>query len=195
MKKWNDVLARTSSDIKLNYEISNVEVAGKKGLLMMSDVAAVAGDDDSPDFQAILKAMIGEDGKTRAYLLPTDDKTVLMSMGDEAHATKAIEQLGKSKAGLAQSKLVQAATKQLDPRAPWVAVVSPKGCVAWVKRIYEKIVARFGGIGETIPEFPDTPPLAISVKLGGERVTTEFVWPVETTQGLVAYLKKVSQER
>src|SRR4029078_1933766 len=46
MKKWNDLLARTSLDIKLKYELSNVEVAGKKGLLMINDVAAAAGDEN-----------------------------------------------------------------------------------------------------------------------------------------------------
>jgi hypothetical protein len=194
MKKWNDLLARTTIDIKLKYDISDVEVAGKKGLLVISDVAAAAGDENVPDFQAMLKAMIGEDGKTRLYLLPTDGNTVLMSMGGETQAAKAVERFGKS-SGLADSSLVQTATKQLDPQAPWQAVVSPKGLVAWSKRLYDNVLAPIAGGGTLpIPEFPNTPPLAISVNFAEGRLSTELVWPVETTQGLVAYIKKVSQQ-
>jgi hypothetical protein len=87
------------------------------------------------------------------------------------------------------------ATKLLDPKAPWVAVISPRGSVAWFKRILDNIFARLGGGVPPIPEFPDTPPVAISVKLGEGRLSTELVWPVETTQGLVSYIKKVSQEQ
>jgi hypothetical protein len=191
MKKWNELLARTSLDIKLKYEVSEVEVSGKKGLLMVSDVLSAAQDENVPDVQTFIKAMVGEDGKTRMYLIAVDDNTVVAAMADEAHATKIMDHAAKRETGLAESSAVQTAGKLLDPQATWMGMISPKGLVAWVGRIYNNMFVSAGGAPPIeFPEFPATPAVAFSVKLADGRLSTELAWPVETTQGLVAFIKK-----
>jgi hypothetical protein len=191
MKKWNDLLASTSSDIKLHYETEETEVGGKKALFMSTDVAAAAGDQNVPMFQNMLKAMVGEDGKSKAYLIAADQMTVVMAMSDGKHAAKFLEQFEKHATGLADAAQVQTAVKLLDPQAPWIAVISPKGCVTWFSRFFDKVIAMTGGVPMLkIPEYPDSPALGISFKVSDGRVNTELVLPKEAIQTLVAYIKK-----
>jgi hypothetical protein len=194
MEKWNGLVARTSSDIKLKYEMSDVEIADKKGVLTTVDVAAAAGDENVPMFQNMLEAMFGEDGKMQMYIVAADDKTVVMGMSNEEGVKAAIERAVGGESGLAKSSSVQTAIKLLDKQAAWQGVVSPKGCVAWFSRLFDKMLAQFGGgVTMDIPEYPDSPPVAFSLKLTDGHFSTELAWPVETLQGLAAYIKK-SQE-
>jgi hypothetical protein len=191
METWNELMAKTSSDIKLKYENSEVEIGGKKGILTLTDIAAAAGDQDVPMFQNMLEAMFGEDGKLRMYLLAADNKTLVMGISDEDGLKEAIKNAASGESGLAESTSVEAAIKLLDERAPWRGAVSPKGCVAWFSRLMGTFMAQFGAPPMTIPEYPDSPPVAFSFNLTEGRFSGELVWPAETLKSLAAYVKKI----
>jgi hypothetical protein len=192
MKKWNDLLAKTSSDIKIQYQTSDVEIAGKRGILLSSNVAEAAADPNVPGVQMMMKAMFGEDGVLRIYLVAAEKQKIVMAMSDEPGVAAAVAASLQADQGLAASNLTKKAVKLLDPQAPWLALVSPKGCVAWFTRLYKLILANFaGGVqGPDIPEFPETPPVGMSLNLGDGRVSGEMAWSVETLEGLARYIKK-----
>jgi len=191
MKVWNDLIARGSSDIKLEYETTEVEVADKKGLLMTADVLAAARDDNVPMVQSMMKAMFGEDGKMKMYFIAADDKTIVMAISDEDGAAEAIEHAAAQEKGLAESSHVVTARKLLDPKASWQGLISPPGCVAWFKRMFETMLAQFGGPAPAIPEYPDSPPIGVSLKLADGRFTSEMAWPVDTLKALADFIKEV----
>jgi hypothetical protein len=191
METWNELMAKTSSDIKLKYENSEVEIDGKRGVLTSTDIAAAAGDQDVPMFQNMLEAMFGEGGKLRMYLLTADKKTLVMGVADEGGLKKALENAVSGESGLANSSSVVAATKLLDQRAPWRGIISPKGCVAWFARLMGTFMAQFGGPPMTIPEYPDSPPVAFSINLTEGRFSAELVWTAETLKTLASYVKKI----
>jgi hypothetical protein len=190
MDTWNELMGKTSSDIKLKYESSDVEIDGKKGVLTLTDIAAAAGDQNVPMFQNMLEAMFGEDGKLRMYLVAADQKTLVMGISDEDGLKKALRSAASGESGLAKSASVETATKLLDHRAPWHGVISPQGCVAWFSRLMETVMAQFGGPPMTIPEYPESPPVAFSLKLTEGRFSAELIWPSQTLQTLAAYIKK-----
>jgi hypothetical protein len=142
--------------------------------------------------KSMMEAMFGEDGKMRMYYVPADENTVVMAISEEAGLKAIVDEVtGESASGLAESSSVQTTVKLLDPQAPWLGVVSPKGTVAWVTRFYNKLLAQFGQGVPTIPEYPDSPPVGFSLNLAQSRLSTEMVWPAETLKGLASYIKKV----
>ena len=193
METWNKLLAKTSSDIKLAYETSDVEVAGKQGMLTTVDVGAAANDGNDPTFNAMMEGMFGTDGVMRTYLIEANEKTVLMGMSNEEDVAALLAMAAKGETGLADSPSTQTTLKLLDPAAPWVGVQSPKGTVAWIKRFVDKFWAQLGQGAPTIPEYPDSSPVGFSVNLSDGRLSTEMVWPVDTLEGVAAFIKSVQE--
>ena len=191
---WNELMARSSGDINLQYEMSDVKVGGREAMLMVVDVAAAAGGPNAPEMEPIMEAMFGEEGKMRAYMVVADEHTVVSGLAPEDRIAAAVEQALSNEPGLAESPSVQSAVKLLDPQAPWRAVVSPQGCVEWFSRMWSLMIGQLGGGAPTIPEYPEAPPVAFSINFDGGQFLGEMVWPVETLEGLVTFIKKCQGE-
>jgi hypothetical protein len=84
-----------------------------------------------------------------------------------------------------------AATRELLPGdAPFVAYISPKGCVDWFRRMMNVMMGAFGGGGPVIREYPDTPPVGIAAGLEGRVIETDVVLPAEMLQGLSGFIRE-----
>jgi hypothetical protein len=53
------------------------------------------------------------------------------------------------------------------------------------------MLAQFGGPAPPIPEYPDSPPIGVSLKLADGRFTSEMAWPVDALKALADYIKEV----
>jgi hypothetical protein len=191
MEIWNALLAKTSSDIKLAYELSDAEIDGKQGVLTITDVGAAANDGNDPTFNAMMEGALGKDGLLRYLLIPADDATVVFGVSSEDDVAGMITMTVDGESGLADASATQTTVKLLDPQAPWVGLVSPKGTVAWVTRFVDRFLAHLWPNMPAIPEFPDSSPVGFSVNLSEGRLSTEMVWPVDTLKSVVVYIKKV----
>ncbi len=191
MEKWNDLLSRTTSDIKLEYKTSEVKVDGKPGILLTTEFGDLANDPNVPMMKPMMEAMFGEDGTMRMYLVAADEKNVVMGIAEESAIANVMANLAEGEVGLAEASATQTTVKLLDPKAPWIGVLSPQGTVAWATRFANMFMAQFGQGVPTIPEFPDSPPLGFSVNYGAGAFSTEMAWPADTLKSLAAYIKKV----
>lgn len=192
MEKWNKLLAKSSSDIKLVYEISEVSVGGQQGITLTADLGEAASDPNVPMVKSMMEAMFGEDGKMRMYLVPVDAATVVMGITkNEEKLAAVMKTIAAGDTGLAKSAANESTTKLLDDEAAWIGLVSPKGTVAWITRFVNKLLAQFGQGVPAVPEFPETPPLGFSMRFGDGRISTEMVWPVEALRGTAEYIKKL----
>jgi hypothetical protein len=191
MEKWNELLAETTTDIDLNYEIKKVEVAGKKALLMTANFGEVADDPNVPMIKPMMQALFGEDTTMRMYLVASDDTTVVLGISKEEDVAAAIKRIADGETGLADASATQITLKLLDAKAPWIGVLSPQGAVAWITRFYDKFLAHLGQGMPKIPEYPDSSPIGFAVNFSEGRLSTEMVWPVDALQGLAAYIKTV----
>jgi hypothetical protein len=190
MEIWNELTAQSTSDIKMDYEMTDVEVAGAKGLFIAADVAKAAGDEDVPGVKVMFEAMFGKDGKMERYCLVSDQNTVIFAMSDEAGAGRAVDWVKNNDQSLARSPHVQAATQLLDARAPWTAYVSPQGVLQWYGRFFALIAGTLGGPAITIPEYPAGPPLGFSVNVADGQFRGEMVVPVQALKDLAGYIEK-----
>ncbi|MBA3484899.1 MAG: hypothetical protein H0T51_24130, partial [Pirellulales bacterium] len=191
MDQWNELLKQTTTGIELQYESTAVQVAGKKGLLTTASFGELANDPNVPMMKPMMEAMFGKDATMKAYLIAADAKTVVMGISPEVEVAAAIEEVLKGETGLAQSSATQTTVKLLDPQAPWLAVVSPQGCVAWATRFVNTFMAQFGQGVPTIPAYPDSPPIGFSVNFSEGRLSIELVWPKDTLTSLATYIRKV----
>jgi hypothetical protein len=189
MELWNELVAASSSDIKLPYEITDVVISGKKGMLMSVDIAAAAADENVPMLRPMFQAAFGADGKMRMYTIAADPTTVVMGIGKEEQVAEAVKHAISGDGGLAQSSDVQTTATLLDPAAPWTGYVSPQGCVLWFKRIFLGLAGTVGMPAVTIPEYPVGPPLGFSTNLTAGQLHGEMVVPVKAMQDLAAYIK------
>jgi len=189
---WNSLLESSTSDLgaMMKYEFQDVEVAGKKGLLMTSDMSKVADDAQLPMFGAAMNSIFGEDGKFRIYLIAADKTTIVTALASTERVAKAIDYAMAGETGLAQSADVQTTVKLLEPGASWQVFVSPQGTVQWGSRLATLLLAQFGGTAPDVPDYPDSPPVGFSWTLTGGQLHAEMVWPIETLDGLAAYIKK-----
>jgi hypothetical protein len=190
MTIWNELTAESSGDIKMKYEIEEVELAGAKGTRIVTDVLAAAGDDDVPGVKMMFDAMFGEGGKFEMYVVVADDDTVIFTMSDEADATRAVEWVKNNEHGLAQSPHVQAATQLLEAPAPWKAYISPQGYISWINRMYAAMAGPLGAPPMTIPEYPAGPPLGFALNSADDQLRGEMVVPVQALKDLAGYIEQ-----
>ncbi len=189
MERWNDLMAKSTGDIQIEYAISSVTIAGKEGLEIVADVMAAVKDPNVPMMEPMFKAMFGEDGKMHIFVLATDETTVVMGISSKEKTARFIEQMGSNTTELYESAEVRATLKLLDPKAPWVALVSPQGTVQWITRWMNLFMGQMGMV-PTIPDFPSTPPVGFSLNLVDGRWEADMVLPVKMLQGLARFIKE-----
>lgn len=189
MAAWNELTAQSKSDIKMVSEVTEVEVAGKHGLLVTTDIAGAAGDENVPMMKPMWDAMFGNEGKMRMYWIPADGQTVIMAVAGEEAIKKALQWVADGEQGMAASATIKTTEGLLNPAAPWTMYVSPQGCVLWFERIYKLMLAQFGAPAVTIPPYPDGPPFGFSMNLTGGQFQGEMVVPVQGLKDLAAYIK------
>lgn len=189
MKIWNEVIAGANGAINMHYEISDVQIDGHDGLLMVLDVAQAAGPNEAAMMTPMMEAMFGEGGKMRMYMVVADDETVIMSIGSEKNVAQAVVAHNEGKGGFLDASSVQTTVKLLDPKAPWQGYLSPQGSVEWFSRMLAKMMAQFGGGGPTIPEYPETPPVGFAMNVADGQLEAELVLPVEALEGLADFIK------
>jgi hypothetical protein len=189
IKMWNEIIAEANPAFNMQYEVSDVQVDGHDGMLMVLDVAKAAGEENGA-MAPMMEAMFGEGGKMRMYLVAANDDTVVMGIGAEEDVAKAIERVKSPESGFLESATVQTTVKLLDPQAPWQGYLSPQGCVQWFTRMITKMMAQFGGGGPTIPEYLETPPVGFAMNIAAGQLSGEMVVPVEALQGLADFIEK-----
>ncbi len=190
METWNDILAQSSGDIKLQYELTSTTVGDFKACEIVVDVAVVAQDPNVPMFNWMLEAMFGEDGKFHQMLIAADEKTIVYGMAGQDQLTVMIDNVQKGVTGLSDSAEVQTTMKLLSDNAPWKMVISPPGCVQWATRFVNEFLVHLQGSTVDIPEFPPCPPVGISMNVVDARVEVDMVWASETLEALAEYIKK-----
>jgi hypothetical protein len=190
MELWNELTEASTSDIKLKYEIEDGSVAGKPGLVIVTDIAAAAGDDNVPIVRPLFEAMFGPDAKMRYHWVAAERETVVMGLGPEGNVAKALEWNARGEQGLAQSPEVKLTTELLNAEAPWQAYFSPPGFAAWALR-FVTALAPLGGGAPQFPEYPPGPPLGFSLNVASGQLDGEMVVPVKALKGLAIYIKKI----
>lgn len=193
METWNEIMAQSTSDIQLHYEVTATTLGDDKACEVVVDVAAAAQAPNAPIFNWILEAMFGEDGKFHQMLVAVDEKTIVYGMAQQDQLTTVIDHVKKGETSLSVTDEVQATVKLLPENAPWKLMISPSGCVKWVSRIVNEFMVHLNGGTVEIPEFGACPPVGISMDLVDSRLEFDMVWTVDTLRALAEYIKECQE--
>ena len=132
---------------------------------------------------------MGKGGKVTAYMAAVDANTVVMSYSEEGFA-EALEAAKNRSQSLATQEDVAATMKLLPKESQWVAFISPKGTVEFMKVIVQAVAP--GGPGQ-LPPFPETPPVGFGMKMTPQGLDTSLVVPKETLGGISSYALMMRQ--
>ena len=184
---WGEIMKSSTSDIKLNYEITTKTIATKKACEVVVEVAQASL---LPAFDDMLKSMFGEDGKMRQLLVAANQHTIVYGMANEEQLIPLIKLAENNESGLHDSAEVQTTLKLTPADAPWKFIISPSGCVTWGKRFANMFLSNLTTQIPEIPDFDACPPIGLSLNMVEARIEADLVCPVETLKALAAYIEK-----
>lgn len=182
----NELMKRADNDLSFPAELSEVEIAGKPALAAVSDVAGVAADPNVPGVESMMKTAFGPDGKLHVYAVAADADTAVVGWATQQQMAEAVEFALSGDKSLSDESSLLATSKLLNPAAPWTAFISPIGAVAWAARGAQTWAAAFGG-DLSVPPFPATSPIGVSLNLTHGQLQGELVLPVDLLKGIAEY--------
>lgn len=186
IKVWNKIMSQSKSDMKMEYEVEETEIAGCPALEMSMDITAAANAGDVPQFGFMMDTMFGEGGKMRILYVVADENLLLTCIGANENIEKAIERMKQRETGLEKSELVAETAKLMPSDAVGTFYISVHGGAQWVQRMVEEMSAMAGG-ALVAPQFniPEAPPIGIAVRFPEKQLSVDVIWPAALTKALV----------
>lgn len=191
----NEVMGKFQTEIDFQYEVERRDIAGKPGMEISIDMAKAMGDPNVPAMDAVAKAIFGENGVMRFFLVAADDHTLVMGAAGEGEVVELMTAYQQGESGLADSEIAAKTAQLLDPEAPWQGVVSPAGYIAWLERAMKTMLQNMGAFmtPPDFPEFPESPPIGFSARVVDGHLAFEVVMAGETAEAISTFAKEVEE--
>lgn len=188
----NDLTERSTSEIKMLYDLDPAAIGDVEGLSIKSDLDKATGDQNVEIWQAMLTACLGSEHTLAIHCSPVDKEHVFIGLQSKDKLLEFIEGFTEGKTGLATEATVQKTLDLIAPEVPYVQLVNPQGLVdvtsSWMKTLLVL------GMTPQLPLYPSAPPIALTLESDQLGWQGEVVFPEESVKGLagfVAELKKI----
>lgn len=186
VEQMNELFSK-ADDPLFQYNVSRTKEGGVDVLTIEADMtnfiksqAQVAGQ------EKMMETMFGADGTLRIYLAATQNSVV----GQYISKEKLLQQL--SAAGAAQTLTQQSDAKitlQLLPAsAQGIALWSIPGTLSMVSRVLEATQPQ---LGIQLPEFPDSPPIGVSLEITPDRLDLDTIVPSGLLDAITEYVRTI----
>jgi hypothetical protein len=185
----NQLATRSKSDIKLQFDIAPVTIAGAEGIEVICDLDKATGDGDLHIWQALLTTVLGIDHKLSMYFVATDEQQVFFAMEDQDKLAAFVETWRKQETGLAENALVKQTTELMEADTPWSCLWNPQGFVELVRTAMKSM--QLLGMMPDFPTYPSAPPLGITLSADASTWQGEFVMPVEAARAMAQFTKEI----
>lgn len=183
------------TDVELPCTVATRTIAGKPALEIAYDVGTAMADKHVPAMSPFSKALVGDDGVARIFVLAAADDTLVAGLAPQGQVVDVMLAVGQRETGLAESPAVARTGVQLDPAAPWQALVSPQGCVAWFERVVTLFYKNIGGIvtPPDIPDFADSSPVGVAARVVEGQLAVDVVAPADAVTALSEFIADVQK--
>jgi hypothetical protein len=94
---------------------------------------------------------------------------------------------------LADAAGVQTTLQLLPSRPSWAGVASPRGVVAWLERLYNKLFAQLGPVAFELPDYPESPPIGFAVTISDDRLSGEAALPKQSLAALADFVETLQK--
>ncbi len=185
LEEFSALMKGNKGILSIDMQTSPVKVGGREGL-EISMVFPKQWMDKLPEGQAMLEKMIGPGAKIRAFLVPADQRRVVVGYTDTRLVGKALAVFEGKAAALSEADSVQRAAAKVDKGNFGAGYVSPAGLVAFANSMIRAAAPEGKKVVE-LPDFPQAPPIAWTVNAEGAAVEAELVVPAETLKAIAGY--------
>lgn len=189
---YNRVVEKISSPVFQPIQLEKTEFDGTPALKVTMSVPQMPN--MPPESVKMMERIYGPGGKIVAWVVPCNDRSVVLSYMGQEPLRRMIAAIQEGKAGLAGDAGVAKVTALLPPGATWSGYCSPKGLFDFLSRTIAAAAPHARGV--KIPEFAPTPPLAIALIPGHDEVEIQLIVPAEVVKavgGLInRYLRPVA---
>lgn len=192
IKKMNALFAEADT-FAMKMEAKETTIDGNKVIVVTNDLSGLL---DLPEFAPVAefsKSLYGENMTITAYIVKVSDTLLVSVMGDESKLAKAIE-VAKTKSGsLAEESSVKDVAAMLPSDAQWIVYWSPDGTVDLVNWIITKLPESMteNMTMKSLPDFIESPPVGIAVKIEKNTVEKTLVFPPDTIRGMVMFFMQL----
>ena len=182
----NQVLAQTSGDIELNYELEEGKLDERRALEESVDIANAAGDPDVPQLNWIYDAVIGEDGKLQIHWVVADKQTIVVAIAEKEQLTEFLQRLEKGEQSLANSNRLATTKPLLSQSRAGEFYVSPTGSVQWINRVLAELISPLLGQEQESLRLSRSAPVGLSLSFPEQQYAAEMIVPATTIKALFA---------
>ena len=179
-------------EIKLPEGIPNQAMNAKKtkvdGLAALEVTADPGNNANQTELiKKLMEVYVGPGGKMIGTTVAVDNNTLLMRYTPATEIKGFLKSFKDQSVGLAMNKDIAQTTKLLPSGSQWTFFISPQGSVALVHRIMTAMMPELADAMH-LPEFPQTPPIGVGIKLSATGLEKRLVIPAAVLDGVASFL-------
>jgi hypothetical protein len=177
------------SGTRMVFDIEEMKLGNRDATQYSLDVANLDGMPVIPEIRQAMERFFGPGGKLRMWVVPVDEKQVLLAAATQTQVTAALEAIDRQQV-LDWNRADTAAANKLLPReAAMRLFLSPHGQSEWHRRQMEAMNGAVIG-GPVRREFPNSPPIGFSVSILENELRVDAAVPRETSEAAGEVHKK-----
>lgn len=192
-KAYNKIVRGADSPILRPMKINRKEIGGIESLVLRMPIPALPSGEGSPEVDAMMKRMMatmfGPGDGLSIYIAPADEKTIVMSYTGQRMLRRALRALENPKMSLAADPDVAATTALLPTDAQWVFYMSPQGMLDMIRRVVPAVTPPKAK-APTLPEFPPTPPVGVTIKATATGLESHMAVPIAVLDAIAEVAEK-----
>jgi hypothetical protein len=185
----NELASRSKSDIKLQFDIAPLTVAGAEGIEVTCDMDKATGDGDQHIWQTLMTSVLGVDHKLSMYFVATDEQQLFFALEAQNKLADFIEAWRKQDQGLINNLQVKKTIELMEKETPWTCLANPQGFVELVRTAIKSV--QILGFVPEFPLYPTAPPLGFALSADASTWQGEFVMPVEAARAMAQFTKEI----
>ncbi|MEM8947364.1 MAG: hypothetical protein AAGD11_19475 [Planctomycetota bacterium] len=193
VETWTEMTAASTSDIKPTIELERDTIDGQARVQLVVDVASASRDPNVPEFNWMLEAAFGPEGKFVGKFWQIDESRFLFGLATDEQMAAVVARVKAGDAEKPETSDSRQTLAMLEQGAALKLLVRPQGCVNWSLRVLNE----FLGIGLSkesevaLPAMPDSPPLGMTATYENRILKFDVACPASTWSMLGAYVAKL----
>lgn len=184
----NHIAARSTSDIRLEYKITQTEIDGYSGYQVDLEMAEATGDAENLVWQSVLRMMFGEDGVFNMYFLAVDDQHVFFAMESVEKLRSRIDAFNRREEGLSNHPRIRHTLDLLPEDAQWIDLVDFSGYLLLAERVLGNPFIN-PNEPETFKQAEESPPVGTTLNFSARQVESTTVVPWPTVEAVAKFFQ------
>ncbi len=190
MQLWNQLNLDAEGDTRFVFEPEQVMLGNRAARQYSLDIAAADGAPAIPEIRQAMEKFFGPGGKMRLWIVPVDEKTVLLASATTEQVTAALQVLDRNQPIAWTHAELAGVASLLSERADWRFVFSPTGYYNWLRRHTEAMVGTDVIGGPLVKEFAPAPPVGLVGGIRDHDFWVDTMVPAKTIQAAGVHFHK-----